>query len=147
MSEPFWRTTPLESMSKPEWESLCDGCGRCCLVKLQDEVSLEVEYTRVVCRYFDEATCQCSDYQNRNKLVPTCVWLTPEMLREYDWLPTTCAYRLLAEGEDLPEWHPLVSGRAETVAEAGIAVRGRIISEDFVHSDGLDEHVVRWVHA
>jgi uncharacterized cysteine cluster protein YcgN (CxxCxxCC family) len=101
----------------------------------------------VVCRYFDEATCQCSDYQNRNKLVPTCVWLTPEMLREYDWLPTTCAYRLLAEGEDLPEWHPLVSGRAETVAEAGIAVRGRIISEDFVHPDGLDEHVVRWVHA
>ena len=141
----FWETKTLTEMNDEEWESLCDGCARCCLHKLEDADTGEVHYTRVVCRYLDEATCRCTEYQDRNRLVPMCVWLTPETAHEFAWLPDTCAYRRLAEGKGLDWWHPLVSGRPETVVEAGISVRGRCLSEEHVHPDGFEEHIIRWV--
>ena len=141
----FWQEKSLAEMSRQEWESLCDGCARCCLHKLEDEDSGKVHYTSVVCRYLDESTCRCTDYQNRSSLVPDCVWLTPDTAEAFKWLPTTCAYRLIAEGKDLKWWHPLVSGRPESVAEAGISIRGKCISEEHVHPDDLEENIIRWV--
>ncbi len=107
----FWQEKSLAEMSRQEWESLCDGCARCCLHKLEDEDSGKVHYTSVVCKYLDESTCQCTNYQDRSSLVPDCVWLTPDTAEAFKWLPITCAYRLIAEGKDLKWWHPLVSGR------------------------------------
>jgi len=145
MTEPFWQQKTMEEMSTAEWESLCDGCARCCLHKLEDIDSGEVAYTRVVCRYLDEEACRCTEYQDRNRLVPNCVWLTPETAKEYHWLPDTCAYRMLSEGKDLAWWHPLVSGDEQSVHTAGISVRGKVINETWVHPDGYDEHIIRWV--
>src|SRR5262245_5363391 len=109
MSQHFWKTKTLETMTGAEWESLCDGCGKCCLSKLEDEDSGEIHWTTVGCKLLDPATCQCGDYANRKSLVPDCVQLTPETVRTINWLPTTCAYRLLAEGHELYWWHHLVS--------------------------------------
>ena len=145
MTEPFWRTKPLSAMSVAEWESLCDGCGRCCLVKLEDEDTGTIHSTDIACRLFDAETCRCKDYPRRSERVPDCVTLTPETVASLTWLPVTCAYRLLARGEDLPWWHPLVSGRAETVIEAKISVRGRTCgSEDDYTLDETVGRVVRW---
>lgn len=130
MNTPFWKTTPLEAMSAAEWESLCDGCGKCCLAKLEDEDTGEIHWTTVGCRLFDAGTCRCSDYENRLTRVTDCVRLTPENVRTISWLPGTCAYRLVAEGKDLFWWHPLVSGSAETVHEAGISMRGRTTASE-----------------
>jgi len=143
--EPFWKRKALSEMSKLEWESLCDGCARCCLHKLEDEDTEEVFYTDVVCRYLDQDACRCTEYQDRNRLVPNCVWLTPDDVEAFHWLPTTCAYRLVAEGKPLNDWHPLISGRAESVQEAGIAVTGRCVSEEFVHEEELEDRIIRWV--
>lgn len=144
-SAPFWRTKRLGEMSASEWESLCDGCGRCCLVKLEDEDTGEIHTTDIACRLFDEATCRCSDYENRATRVPDCVRLTPEVVPSLGWLPKTCGYRLVAEKRDLPWWHPLVSGRAETVVEAGISVLGRTqgLEDDYTLTETLS-HVVDW---
>jgi uncharacterized cysteine cluster protein YcgN (CxxCxxCC family) len=145
MTEPFWKTKTLEEMNPVEWESICDGCGRCCLVKLEDEDSGEIAYTDVGCTLLDGDTCRCRDYPNRQARVPECVRLTPATVRALRWLPPTCGYRLLAEGEDLPWWHPLVSGTAETVHTAGISVRGRVsASEDDLTITEIIEHVARW---
>jgi uncharacterized cysteine cluster protein YcgN (CxxCxxCC family) len=141
----FWRHKTFDEMTPDEWESLCDGCARCCLHKLQDEDTREVEFTRVVCRLLDEETCRCTDYQNRSTRVPDCVRLTPDNVSTFDWLPGTCAYRRLDEGRDLAWWHPLVSGNPDTVLRAGISVRGRVLSEEYVSPDGLEEHVIRWI--
>lgn len=141
----FWEHKTLEELSNSEWEALCDGCARCCLHKLEDDETGEIVYTRVVCRLLDQDRCQCTAYAERRALVPTCLWLTPALARELEWLPSTCAYRLVAAGEPLPEWHPLVSGSRDSVHEAGISVRGKVLSEDWVHPDGFDEHIVRWV--
>ncbi len=141
----FWQEKSLAEMSQQEWESLCDGCARCCLHKLEDEDSGEVHYTSVVCKYLDESTCRCTNYQDRGSLVPDCVCLTPDTVEAFKWLPTTCAYRLIAEGKELKWWHPLVSGRAESVAEAGISIRGKCVSEEHVHPDDLEENIIRWV--
>lgn len=130
MGEPFWKTKSLEEMSAAEWESLCDGCGKCCLSKLEDEDTGDIYWTSVACRLFDPATCRCSDYANRLAKVADCVRLTPGNVRTISWLPSTCAYRLVANGEDLPDWHPLVSGDAGTVHRAGISVRGRITASE-----------------
>ena len=141
-SAPFWKTKPLEAMSRDEWESLCDGCGRCCLHKLRDEDSNRLSYTNVACRLLDLRSGKCGDYANRTRRVPDCVNLTAETVRAIDWLPPSCAYRRVAEGKGLSWWHPLVSGDPDTVPEAGISVRGRAVSER--RAGPFEHHVVDW---
>jgi uncharacterized cysteine cluster protein YcgN (CxxCxxCC family) len=136
----FWEEKTLEAMSRAEWESLCDGCGKCCIHKLEDEETGEVYPTNVACRLLDRRTGLCSDYRRRQAYVPECVRLTPAKLRDIDWLPSTCAYLLLAQGKPLPEWHPLISGDPETVHTAGISVRGWTVSE--VDAGDLEQHIV-----
>ncbi|MFN4141510.1 YcgN family cysteine cluster protein [Aestuariivirga sp.] len=140
---PFWKTKPLAAMTREEWESLCDGCGRCCLNKLEDEDTGRFLYTRAACRLLDLETCRCTDYTNRHARVPDCVALTPENVGSLGWLPSTCAYRLLEEGKPLAWWHPLVSGKQETVAEAGISVAGEAYSEEGITVDDLVDHLWR----
>ena len=141
----WWHHKTLAELSRTEWEALCDGCAKCCLHKLEDEDDGEVFYTGVRCRYLNEKSCRCTDYPNRSVLVPNCISLEPGNVRDLDWLPSTCAYRLRAHSERLPDWHPLVSGNADSVHQAGISIRGRSISDEFVHPDGYDEHIVHWV--
>ena len=145
MTAEFWRAKTLGEMTEAEWESVCDGCARCCMVKLQDAGSDRVEYTAVVCDLLDDNACRCTRYPNRHDLVPDCVVLDSTTLRDFDWLPVTCAYRTLYEGRDLEWWHPLVSGSPETVHEAGISVRGKVLRESLVHSDDVESMVVRWI--
>lgn len=142
---PFWETLSLKEMSQGQWESLCDGCAKCCLHKLEDEDSGELYYTRVVCRYLDQEACRCTVYEERKTLVPTCVKLTPDNLATLHFMPNTCAYRLLHEGRPLPLWHPLISGNRQAIDAAGQTVSGKVISEEYVHPDGLEEHIVDWV--
>jgi len=139
---PFWREKTLREMTRREWESLCDGCGRCCLHKIRDEATEALHWTSVACRLLDTDSCRCADYTHRRAKVPDCIQLTPHRVATVDWLPPTCAYRLVEEGRDLPRWHPLVSGRAESVHEAGISVRGRVISER--EAGALEDHVAEW---
>lgn len=129
---PFWETTTLVEMTPEQWESLCDGCGKCCLHKFEDEDSGEVYVCNVACQLLDLDSCRCSDYSNRKVRVPDCTVLTIGNLEDFTWLPKTCAYRLVYEGKPLELWHPLISGDAESVHQAGISVRGRVISEDEV---------------
>jgi uncharacterized cysteine cluster protein YcgN (CxxCxxCC family) len=144
---PFWTTKRLEEMSSAEWESLCDGCGRCCLKKLEDEATGRIAYTDVACRLLDRERCRCTRYRTRTKLVADCVALEPNSAREFQWLPTTCAYRRIAEGKALEWWHPLVSGDPNTVHSAGISVRGRVLAERDVPADELDTRIVGWVRS
>ena len=145
MSEPFWKTKTLAQMTQAEWESLCDGCGRCCLNKLEDEETGKYYYTDVGCRLLDGETCRCRDYPNRLEKVDDCEQLTPDNVAQLAWLPPSCAYRLVAEGKDLYWWHPLVSGDPETVHIAGVSVRGRVQgSDDDVATEQLEDHVVNW---
>ncbi len=139
---PFWKQKALHEMTGPEWESLCDGCGKCCLNKLEHEVTGEILYTNVSCRLLDLDTCRCTSYEDRQRFVPDCRRLTPQNVGQIPWLPKSCAYRRLAEGKDLNWWHPLVSGTTDTVIEAGISVFGRIVSERDV--EDLEDYVVDW---
>jgi len=141
-SAPFWKTKQLEEMSRAEWESLCDGCGRCCLHKLRDDDTNKLSFTNVACRLLDLKSGKCGDYANRTRRVPDCVNLTAEAVRAIDWLPPSCAYRRVAEGKGLAWWHPLVSGDPDTVHEAGISVRGRAVSER--RAGPFEHHVVEW---
>jgi uncharacterized protein len=142
---PFWKRKTLPELSDSEWESLCDGCGRCCLVKLEDEDSGEIAYTDVACKLLDSGLCRCRDYENRQAAVPDCVRLTPQVVKSLSWLPPTCGYRIVSEGGDLPWWHPLVSGDPETVHLAGVSVRGRVYAlEDEVTLDELVSRVTLW---
>lgn len=138
----FWERVALEDMTKDEWEALCDGCGKCCLLKLEDEETGEVHYTDVACRLFDDRTCRCGNYAIRKALVPGCVVLSVSTLPEVaGWMPESCAYRRLWEGRGLAPWHPLVSGDAGSVHEAGISVRGRTVPEWEVAEEDLEDHV------
>ena len=143
--QPFWQCKKLTDLTAEEWESLCDGCGRCCLKKLQDEETGEVAYTDVACRQLDRDRCRCRRYARRHELVPDCVALRPGDVSTFDWLPTTCAYRKLAEGKPLEWWHPLVSGDPDTVHRAGISVRGRTLAEHDVPADTLETRIVQWI--
>lgn len=136
----FWETKSLREMTRDEWESLCDSCGKCCVHKLEDEETGALMATNVACRLLDRRTGRCTDYRHRRAYVPECVRLTPEKLEELDWLPSTCAYLLLHRGEPLPEWHPLVSGDPESVHKAGQSVRGWTVSE--VDAGDLEHHLV-----
>ncbi|MEM8841198.1 MAG: YcgN family cysteine cluster protein [Pseudomonadota bacterium] len=139
---PFWEQ-PLDALTRAQWEALCDGCGRCCAVKLEDIDTGEVHYTSVTCRLFDTETCRCGNYALRRQLVKGCIILTPESLEEAsDWLPKSCAYRRRFEGKPLPDWHPLITGRAESVHEAGISLRGRGIAEYEVAEEDLENFVI-----
>jgi uncharacterized cysteine cluster protein YcgN (CxxCxxCC family) len=142
---PFWKRKSLEQMTEPEWESLCDGCARCCLVKLEEDETAKIHFTDLACTLLDARGCRCSDYPNRQAKVHDCVKLTPHGARTLTWLPVTCAYRVLAAGGDLAPWHPLVSGSPDSVHEAGISVRGRVYaSEDDVPFEAWPERIVHW---
>lgn len=142
---PFWRRKAMSEMTRAEWESLCDGCGRCCLNKLIDEDTNATVFTDVSCKLLDCQSCRCSDYAHRQAKVKDCVRLTPRNVRRLKWLPPTCAYRLVAEGKDLAWWHPLVSGDPQTVHTAGVSVQGRVAaSEADVPDEKLEEYIVSW---
>ena len=141
-ARPYWREKRLDEMSHLEWEQLCDGCGRCCMLKLEDEDTEEIYLTRLSCKLLDIGQCRCTDYDNRHQKVPDCLSLTPKMVHELSWLPDTCAYRLVDEGQDLAWWHPLVSGRAETVHEAGISVRDWAMPETAARAEALHKYLV-----
>ena len=143
MDKPFWTSKPLEDMTATEWESLCDGCGKCCMAKLEDEDTGEIHWTSVGCRLFDAGACRCTDYANRLAAVPDCVGLTPANVRTIPWLPKSCAYRRIAEGRPLAWWHPLVSGDPGTVVSSGNFVGGRVVCE--LEVDNLEHHLVDWV--
>ncbi len=139
---PFWETTALADMTRPQWESLCDGCARCCLHKLQDRESGRVYFTMVACRLLDRHSCRCRDYRRRWQRVPECRVLTAGNLHTADWLPDSCAYRRLAAGKPLAWWHPLVSGDREAVHRAGISVRGLTLPEEDVHPDDRERMII-----
>jgi len=138
--KPFWEAKRLEQMTVPEWESLCDGCGLCCLIRFEDEDTGQIIPTRVACRLLDAELCRCADYPGRKVLVPDCVKLTPYNIDDLPWMPGSCAYRRLHEGRSLPSWHPLITGDPESVHAAQVSVRGQTISEDCLEdpADALD---------
>lgn len=139
----FWETLPLSALTSEEWEALCDGCGKCCLNKLEDEESGEVAFTRVACRLLDGESCRCGQYATRKSLVPECVVLTPETLPQVAyWLPSTCAYKLRNDGQPLAWWHHLVSGRAETIHEAGMSVQGWTVPEFAVPEEDWEDYII-----
>ena len=140
----FWKRKSLADMTRDEWEALCDGCGRCCLNKLEDADTGRIHYTDVVCRLLDEESCRCVSYEDRKRFVPECQILTPQNLGRYSWLPSTCAYRLVAEGKDLPSWHPLVTGDPESVHEAGVSIRSYAIKES--EASDLVDHIIEWMN-
>ncbi|MDX8129192.1 YcgN family cysteine cluster protein [Methylomonas sp. OY6] len=139
----FWETKTLAQMSTEEWESLCDNCGKCCLNKLEDEDTGEIAFTSVACDLIDLETCRCTRYSERCTLVPECIDLKQHDFAEYNWLPSTCAYRLLTDGEALPSWHPLITGTRESVKEAGVSISSYAIKESQVTD--LEDHIIEWL--
>ena len=139
---PFWETKTLEQMNDKEWESLCDGCGKCCRVKLQDDETDEIYTTSVACKLLNTENCRCTNYINRKTIVPTCLVLRPLNNYLISLLPDTCAYRLLDMGKSLPDWHPLISRDPDTVTQAGISISGKVISEQYIHPDDLEDHII-----
>ncbi len=143
LRQQFWEKVPLKNLTPKEWEALCDGCGKCCLNKLEDEESQDIAFTRVACRLLDGETCRCAQYDIRLQFVPECVVLKPETIHDIAyWMPRTCAYRLLAEGKPLYDWHPLISGDPETVHTAGQSVRGWTVPEFEVPEEEWEDHIV-----
>ncbi|MEF3046893.1 YcgN family cysteine cluster protein [Tabrizicola sp. L79] len=139
----FWETVPLKQMNATEWEALCDGCGKCCLNKIEYEDTGEVDYTRVACKLLDCSTCRCSNYENRRNYVPDCVQLSPQSLPKIAyWMPRTCAYRLLFKGEPLPDWHPLLTGDPDSTHTAGFSAKGWVVSETEVSEDDWDDYII-----
>ena len=139
----FWESKTLTEMTNEEWESLCDNCGKCCLHKLEDEDSGDIYFTSVVCDLIDLDTCRCTRYSERCILVPECLDLKQHNFSEYSWLPSTCAYRLLTDGKQLPDWHPLITGNKDSVQEAGVAVSSYAMKESDI--DNLEDHIIEWL--
>ncbi len=141
----FWTSKTLEELSDEEWESLCDGCGRCCLQKLECEDTGEVFYTDLTCKQLDMESCRCKDYENRSQIVSACISL--RQLKDEDWyfMPSTCAYRLIKEGKALKDWHPLIYGSDEKMKQEGISIRGRVVSETAVAEEDYEDHIIQWV--
>ena len=139
----FWEKVPMDKMTRPEWEALCDGCGKCCLNKLEDEDTGQVALTRVACRLLDDETCLCSQYPIRHQFVPECIVMTPKTILDHMyWLPETCAYKLLHQGDNLYDWHPLISGSPDTVHTAGVSMQYRTVSEAEVGDDEWEDHII-----
>jgi uncharacterized cysteine cluster protein YcgN (CxxCxxCC family) len=138
----FWRTKPLSTLTPEEWELLCDGCANCCLIKFEDEDTGRLYHTNLVCHLLEIYHCRCTRYPERSILVPTCLTLTPDLAGSLPWMPDTCAYRLLAEGKDLPIWHPLVSGDPKTVHTSGNSVRGKVVSTRNVDEEDWPDYVI-----
>ena len=143
--ERFWERFPLEALTHEEWEALCDGCGKCCLLTLQDEDDGRLHSTQLACRYLDTHDCHCTAYGERFERVSDCIQVTPRVARRFDWLPSTCAYRRLARGQGLPAWHPLLTGSRASVHRAGVSARDRVLPETAVAEEDYEEHIVRWV--
>ncbi|WKL59022.1 YcgN family cysteine cluster protein [Asticcacaulis sp. ZE23SCel15] len=145
-AKPFWETKTLSEMNRTEWESLCDGCGLCCLVRFEDEDTGEVIPTRVHCKLFNPDRCTCTDYANRKKYVPDCIKLTPHNIEALEWMPKSCAYRRLHEGKDLPRWHPLITGDPDSTHKAGVSIRGQTVSETAFADieDAIDFMAMEW---
>ncbi|MFD0857395.1 YcgN family cysteine cluster protein [Roseovarius aquimarinus] len=139
----FWETVPLTRMSRAEWEALCDGCGKCCMNKLEDEDTGDVVLTRVACRLFDDTTCRCAQYPIRHQFVPECIVLKPaNMDRNLYWMPETCAYKLLWQGKTLYDWHPLISGDPQSVHDAGVSMQSRTVPEFEIDEDDWEDHII-----
>jgi len=139
----FWEEKPINALSDAEWEALCDGCGKCCLNKIEDEDTGRVYLTRVACRLFDDSNCRCGQYETRHQFVPECIVLRPDNIDQHAyWMPRTCAYRLLWQGKPLPAWHPLLSGDPETVHDAGVSMRHRTVPEFEVSEDDWEDHLI-----
>ena len=143
-SRPFWETKSLEEMTPREWESLCDGCGLCCLIRFEDEDTGEIIPTRVHCRLFDSQSCACSNYAERKRHVPDCIKLTPQNVDTLKWMPLSCAYRRVNEGRGLADWHPLISGDSESVHRAGVSIRGETVSEESLADPDDAIHYAAW---
>jgi len=143
-SEQFWKHKTLSEMTSDEWESLCDGCGKCCVLKLEDADTGHIYYTDVGCKLLDCDNSRCMDYAGRKAIVPDCVVLSPENLDTLSWMPMTCAYRLLNEGEDLPHWHPLITGDPDSPRKAGHSVAGQIVPEAEVKERDMIDHIREW---
>ena len=146
-SADFWNNTPLHELSREQWEMLCDGCGKCCLHKLQDEDTNAVFYTRVACKLLDTKSGGCQDYDHRFSRVPDCMDVSKMLPSEMAWLPTSCAYRLRADNKPLPQWHPLITGQASSVHKEAKSIRGRVVSEVDVDEADLENYIIRWIDA
>lgn len=140
-NKPYWKTRTLDEMTNQEWEALCDGCGICCLEKIQYEDTGEVEYTYVACRYLDISACHCRNYENRFRSAVNCAVMTPGNIKQLTWLPATCAYRAVAEGRGLEWWHPLVSNDTQTVHDAGISIRNKAIPGKYIHPKDIEGYL------
>lgn len=145
MGANFWEEKSLSEMTFSQWESVCDGCGKCCLHKLEDEEDDKLYYTDIACKLLDIESCRCSDYSNRVKKVPSCLTLTAATLKDVHFLPDTCGYRLLSENKPLASWHPLISGKSTSVYEAGASVSGRVLSETYIHPDDFEARIIHWI--
>jgi uncharacterized protein len=143
---PFWKTKTLKQMTDPEWESLCDGCAKCCLVKMEDIDTKDLYFTGLHCRLLDGKTCQCTNYPERKRYVPDCVKLTPDVVATVDWLPESCAYRMVHEGKDLHDWHHLISGDPTLVHKRGYSAKGKTVSEEGVSDEDAFNYAIDWFH-
>lgn len=144
MGNKFWETKNLIDMNKNEWESLCDKCGKCCVIKLEDFDTQEVHYTNVSCKLLCEKSASCKDYENRKSIVPDCIILSPDNLKDLKWMPETCAYKLLNEGKNLPYWHPLLSGNDKEIVNSGNSVKNRVTNENEIKIKNLPDHIFNW---
>ena len=144
MGNKFWETKNLIDMNKNEWESLCDKCGKCCVIKLEDFDTQEVHYTNVSCKLLCEKSASCKDYENRKSIVPDCIILSPDNLKDLKWMPETCAYKLLNEGKNLPYWHPLLSGNDKEIVKSGNSVKNRVTNENEIKIKNLPDYIFNW---